>query len=457
MRSTYLLMYGDNPSLALSLKEWAKRNHYSFDVVDQISALSHAEPSAVLVWAPPASELNIPPELSQIVSKHRALVCVPHQALRFARKALDAGFESYLCIPANEMVVFDHLDALCNPVKEVAQRNRTVDPGELDALGLEFSSSKSGQRILGHIETVAPFPTTVLLMGESGTGKEVVSKLIHQLSPRFRGPFVPLHLAAMQRDLIESELFGHVKGAFTGASRDRQGAFALAHGGTLFLDEIGEVPLDIQAKILRVIQDREYVPVGGEVPQRSNCRIIAATNRDLISDVADGRFRKDLYYRLSVFPIVLPPLRERTEELAQLVTKLLSSLNRRLGTNIENVSMEVLEALRSHDWPGNIRELENTLERASIYRRQGTVELEDVSLESIPSPPTADVIVDLVVRREHLGDSFHIDEILFRLEGTILKKALEIAGGNLSQAARLVGLARSTLQSRLAKHQSDDN
>lgn len=457
MRGTYLLMYGENPSLAITIQEWANHNDFTIDIVDDIGGLSRTEPNTIFVWVPADGERTIPADVSKMAGKYRSLICIPHKELKLARHALDAGFESYLCIPAMELVVFDHLDALSNPVEEVAAEYNTIDSGELDALGLEFSSSQSGRRILDNVETVAPFPTTVLLMGESGTGKELVSKLIHQLSPRFKGPFVPIHLAAMQRDLIESELFGHVKGAFTGAIRERKGAFALAHGGTLFLDEIGEVPLDLQAKILRVIQDREFVPVGGEVPQRSNCRIIAATNRDLASDVTNGRFRKDLYYRLSVFPIVLPPLRERTEELARMVTKLLSTLNRRLGTNIEGISMEVLDALRSHDWPGNIRELENTLERASVRRRNGMVEIEDVHLQSIPSPPSADVIVDLVVRREQLGEGFQIDDVLLRLEGAILKKALEVAGGNLSEAARLVGLPRSTLQSRMAKHVNEEN
>ena len=457
MRGAHLLMYGDNPSLALTLRQWANENHYSFDVLEEVGRLSRFAPNSVLVWAPGEEERTISDELAKIASKHRSLVCVPHKELKFARKALDSGFVSYLCIPANELVVFDHLNALSRPPDGSEMAAPRIEPSEIDRLGKEFSDSESGRRILGNVETVAPFPTTVLLLGESGTGKEVVAKLIHQLSPRFKGPFIPVHLAAMQRDLIESELFGHVQGAFTGALRDRKGAFALAHGGTLFLDEIGEVPLDIQAKILRVIQDREYVPVGGESSQRSNCRIIAATNRDLVADVGDGRFRKDLYFRLSVFPIILPPLRERTEELAHLVSRLLTSLNRKLGTNIEGVSAEVLEALRAHDWPGNIRELENALERASVVRKHGTMEASDILLSNVSAPPSADVIVDLVVRRDHLGSGFQIDDVLVRLEGAILKKAMEIAGGNMAQAARLVGLARSTLQSRLAKHQGGDN
>jgi transcriptional regulator with PAS, ATPase and Fis domain len=256
---------------------------------------------------------------------------------------------------------------------------------------------------------------TVLIEGESGTGKEVLARLIHEQSPRSDGPFVPVAPAALPADLLESELFGHVRGAFTGALRDRAGRFELANDGTLFLDELGELPMHLQVKLLRVLQDRSFERVGESIPRRTNARIIAATNRNLKREIAAGRFREDLYYRLRVVPIELPPLRARREDIEPIAQLLLSRTGARLGRSLM-LSPESLRLLLSYPWPGNVRELENALEFATVVCRGQTLQPEDLppevrqeaahsprSVEQSPAPATAAPAGELPSRAEVLA------------------------------------------------------
>jgi len=238
-----------------------------------------------------------------------------------------------------------------------------------------LGDSPALKKVLAQIEMVAPTNASVLVLGESGTGKELVARAIHDRSPRSAGALVRVNCASVPRELFESEFFGHVRGAFTGAVKDRVGRFELAHGGTLFLDEIGEVPLELQSKLLRVLQEGQFEKLGEDRTRTVDVRIIAATNRDLEAEVKAGRFRQDLFYRLSVFPIELPPLRERAEDIPILARQFLEQSARKLGMTLPRLTPAQLKELQAYDWPGNVRELQNVIERAVIRARSGRLEL----------------------------------------------------------------------------------
>jgi DNA-binding NtrC family response regulator len=298
--------------------------------------------------------------------------------------------------------------------------------------GLIFAgTAMQGVRQLVH--DVAGTTATVLIHGESGTGKELVARTIHLLSPRRSAAFVPLNCAAIPENLLESELFGHEKGAFTGALQVRQGKFELARGGTIFLDEIGEMPLPLQAKLLRVLQERAFERVGGSREMKVDVRVIAATNRNLQEEVAARRFREDLFYRLNVFPISLPPLRERLDAVPLLAEYFLHRFCLQVGKKLKEVEAEALEAMKGYDWPGNVRELQNVMERAVILAqdRVRRTNLPEALLR--PNGPVA---------REGR-------DILKSVEREMIVKALQRHGGNRRLAAAELGMSRRTLQYKL--------
>ena len=298
--------------------------------------------------------------------------------------------------------------------------------------------SRALARVLREIRTVAPTDSTVLITGETGSGKELVARAIHEASRRHEQAFVKLNCAAIPTGLLESELFGHEKGAFTGAINARVGRFELAHRGTVFLDEIGEIPLELQPKLLRVLQEREFERLGSSRTVRTDARLIAATNRDLTSLVSEQKFREDLYYRLNVFPVVVPPLRERREDIPMLVRHFAQEFARRMKKSIETIPSETMEALIRYDWPGNIRELQNLVERAVILSPGQTLEVPLAALNtraSVSGPAGPDETLREADRR-------HIVSALERSNWVI-------AGPN-GAAARL-GVKRSTLQFRMRK------
>jgi transcriptional regulator with GAF, ATPase, and Fis domain len=283
------------------------------------------------------------------------------------------------------------------------------------------------------VEEVAQTPATVLLMGHSGTGKELVARLIHQLSPRRECPFVSVHCAALAESLLESELFGHERGAFTGATSTRKGRFELAADGTLFLDEIGDITPAIQVKLLRVLQEKEFERVGGSKPINVDTRIISATNRDLKSAVAAGRFREDLYYRLNVFPIALPTLKERSEAILPLAEYFASKYGVSFGKKVVGFNEGAKAALLAYRWPGNIRELQNVIERAVILSG-GVIDVPLLNLEI--NPEAADVASGLL----KLG------------ERELISKALAETRGNRKKAAEILGISLRTLQYRIKEY-----
>ena len=314
-----------------------------------------------------------------------------------------------------------------------------------DGFGRIVGASPAWRAVLVHASKVAPTETTVLLTGDSGTGKEVVARAIHRASARSAGPFVALNCAALPEQLLESELFGYEKGAFTGAYASRPGRLEQAAGGTLFLDEAGETSPLVQAKLLRVLEAREFQRLGGAKVLKADVRLVAATNRDLHAAIARGDFREDLFYRLSVFEIHLPPLRERPEDILLLTERFLDDLSRNVGRPAPGVSREARELLLAYSWPGNVRELRNALERAVILSEGGLVQAEHLPI-AVAQNGAARVASAAAVELPPGG--LDLDE----LEKTLVAQALERAKNNRSRAAKLLGLTRAQLYTRLERY-----
>lgn len=297
------------------------------------------------------------------------------------------------------------------------------------------------------IQRVADTPSTVLITGESGTGKELVAKALHQLSKRHNKPFIRINCAAIPANLIEAELFGYEKGAFTGAVSSKPGRFELAHEGTLFLDEIGDLPFDMQAKLLRVLQESSFERVGGIKTLHVNVRLVAATHINLKQAIAKGQFREDLFYRLHVVPIHLAPLRERREDIPLLARYFLTKHNERLERNINSISNEALQALQSYDWPGNIRELENVMERTVLFANQNVIEPNDLPTE-LQRPCLA---ASHFTPFEQTGDSFKniVKKAVIQIEQTLISQALAETDGNITHAAKKLKISRKSLQIKI--------
>jgi len=310
-----------------------------------------------------------------------------------------------------------------------------------------LGSSVAIRRVLEQIEMVAPTDATVLILGETGVGKQLVAPAIHQRSPRRERPLVNVNCTAIARELFESEFFGHVKGAFSGATNDRMGRFQLADGGTLFLDEVGDLPLEMQPKLLRVLQDGEFQAVGDDKPRHADVRIIAASNRDLKKAVREGRFREDLYYRLSVFPIEVPPLRERKEDIPVLAKYFVEAACKRLNRTPLQVSASQIRQLQEYDWPGNIRELQNVIERAVIRARLGSLTFDILQGAQPESPATAEPA-------SAEGNEIVTEGEIRRRERENIVAALRQSNGRIygpGGAAQLLGMKPTTLSARIKK------
>jgi formate hydrogenlyase transcriptional activator len=369
-------------------------------------------------------------------------------ALAFACKQPDAYVETeleFLQLVANQVAVavenavaFQEIEAL----RDKLHKEKTYLEEEVRTehnFGQIVGESPALHRVLKLAETVAPTGSTVLIRGETGTGKELVARALHDLSPRRDRTFVKLNCAAIPTGLLESELFGHEKGAFTGAIGQRVGRFELAHQGTLFLDEVGDIPLELQPKLLRVLQEQEFERLGSTRTIRVDVRLVAATNRDLARMVADGQFRSDLYYRLNVFPLLVPPLRERPDDIPRLVHHFAQRFARRMGRQIETVPSEVMDSLVRYPWPGNIRELQNVIERAVILSPGPSLHVPLGDLQpapGVPEEPTAEAVTLADAEREHIVG--------------VLRGTGWVVGGPDGAAARL-GMRRSTLQWKMKK------
>jgi formate hydrogenlyase transcriptional activator len=383
------------------------------------------------------------------------------------RKAPDDEAAAFLSKPFNDGAL---LGAMCLAPSDTSAYNeisRSRDRLALENVYLEseirselhfediIGRSAALRRVLSEIETVAPADCTVLIYGETGTGKELIARAVHNLSSRKSNAFVKLNCAAIPTGLLESELFGHEKGAFTGAISQRVGRFELAHRGTIFLDEVGEIPLELQPKLLRVLQEREFERLGSTRTLRTDARLIAATNRDLKAMVEEQEFRTDLYYRLNVFPIRVPALRERREDIPLLVRHFVQQFSQQNNREINSIPSETMEALVRYYWPGNIRQLQNVIERAVIISKRRVLNVAVAELDSDPiQTPREGAANKTQPEREDLSEQENLHHVLKETERTQILRALEACNGVIAGptgAATRLGIKRSTLHLRMQK------
>ncbi len=393
----------------------------------------------------------------------RNMVCLPMRTRRgiigvlYVLNKLDGGFTSRdvwmleslvstIAIAIENAVLYGELRNHASTLEHENRLLKSADHQRYNRQGI-VGSSRAMRRAFHLFDKVMDSSTAVLLLGETGTGKELAARTIHHNGPRRNRPFVVENCASLSRSLLESELFGHVKGAFTGATADKKGLFEMAKGGTVFLDEIGEIPLDMQAKLLRVLQEGQLRPVGGSRTITVEFRLITATNRDLRNEVSAGRFREDLYYRINVFPITLPPLSERAEDIPLLADHFLRILSVKKGRTVERISPDAMEYLTNYKWPGNIRELENEIERAVLLAAPGRT-----------------------IRRAHLSNKFFARDLpphlpkanqetlpsyIQRIEKRWIEQVLKETHGNRTQAAKLLGLTRQGLLKKMKRYHID--
>jgi DNA-binding NtrC family response regulator len=369
------------------------------------------------------------------------IMMTAYGSVETAVESMKAGATDFLLKPFS----LDHLMQVVNKALEVSalrDENRQLK----EELGRRYEydniigRSEAMQEIFATIERVAPSRATVLLAGESGVGKDLIARAIHFRSPRRDRPLVKINCSAIPENLMESELFGYEKGAFTGAAGTKPGKFEQADTGTVFLDEIGDVPAAIQVKLLRILQEREFERLGSNVTRHIDVRVIAATNQDLRAALEQGTFREDLYYRLNVVPLNIPPLRERKQDIPFLANHFLRKLAPDAGVQVESISDAAMEKLAGYHWPGNVRELENVIERALILSRGTQLEAEDIKLETAPRPRPQN-------EQHFLPEGLTLDQY----EQEIIREALRRADGNKSHAARLLGLTRNALRYRLTQ------
>jgi two-component system NtrC family response regulator len=441
-----VLVVDDEPAQRELLGGFLARHGYEVvTAADGRSALARFEQDpfdAVLLdqKMPDLSGLEVLAQVRRRSPETGVIIMTAYGTIETAVQAIKAGAADYLQKPLQ-------LDELLHRLRQVCERrqllteNRELRAALAERHRIEGIIGESGpmQEVLSLVRRVAPTDATVLIRGESGTGKELIARAIHFASPRARGPLVKVNCAALPETLLESELFGHERGAFTGATAMRRGRFELADGGTLFLDEIGDLPPHLQVKLLRVLQEREFERVGSSRPLRVDVRVLAATHRDLEALLRAGRFREDLYYRINVVTIALPPLRERREDLPLLIDHFLAKFAARNGKVIRGLTREAREALLRYDYPGNVRELENLIERAVVLSRDEVIGLRDLPLtlhEPAPEPPAPRGLVAAVEA----------------LERRMIREALDRAGGVQTRAAELLGISERALRYKLRKY-----
>ncbi len=437
----------------------------------------HGEPFAALVTDLKMPHMDGMELLRRVRLEHEELPVVmitAHGSVNSAVEAVKLGAFDYIEKPFEDRAIRDVVRKAVAHWEKARERAKPAFDGDKGRFGL-IGTGASMREIFSIIERVADTPSTVLITGESGTGKELVAKALHQESSRAAKPFIKINCAAIPETLMESELFGHEKGAFTGAVSSKPGRFELAHHGTLLLDEIGEIPGPMQVKLLRVLQESEFERVGGIRTIEVNVRLIAATNADLAGETERGSFREDLYYRLAVVPIRIPPLRERQEDIPLLVEHFLERFNEKLGKSISSVSPDALSRLISHGWPGNIRELENLMERTVLFCDNNVIRLQDLpdSLARRPvgegatggssSPVALGEIPSSRDRRGRPGAELGpgasgsapsslkeaVKAQTVRVEREMIAGALEETGGNVTRAAKLLQISRKSLQIKM--------
>src|SRR5438445_2258457 len=446
-----LLIADDDPGLRQSLERTLTREGYRVILAsDGNAALERLQAGGVdLVLTdlklPGVSGIELLRAVKAIASEVDVILLPAFGTVEEAVKAMKEGAYDFLTKPFQRAQLL-RLIRQALERRDLIQQNRALQQRLDDLLqqGAVIGSSPAFRRTMALVEQVADSSATVLIQGESGTGKELVARTIHARSGRSRGPLVAVNCAALPETLLESELFGYEKGAFTGAAGRKEGRFELANGGTLFLDEVADLSLVTQPKILRVLQEGEFERLGGTRSLQVDVRIVAATNQDLSEMVKEKRFREDLYYRLNVITVRVPPLRERHEDIRVLAQHYLRVYAAKNGRKLEGFSNEALERLESYAWPGNVRELENLIERTVLLARKDRIDAEDLPEEvaGVKRPPR-DAILELV------------GTPLTEIEQRLLDETLRITGGNKTQAAKLLGIDVRTVARKLERREDD--
>ena len=376
------------------------------------------------------------------------IVLTAHSSIPSVVTAMQGGAYTYLTKPLDIQELRQAVEKASSRIR-LLRRNVALAKGLDERFGFEgvIGNSPAMHRVIEQLKNLAPTDTTVLILGESGTGKELVARAIHQNSPRKSKPFVPLNISALPESILESELFGHEAGAFTGAASKRIGKFEYANGGTLFLDEVGEMPTETQIKLLRVLEDRRITRLGSNDEKSINVRLVAATNADLKNAMNEGSFRSDLYYRLSVVTIYLPPLRERREDIPLLVDHFLKEFCNRQGREVEGISRAARQALISFDWPGNIRQLRNVIEGMLALDSDGKLDVDDLPME----------FADLRSESSEGGNlGAGMDMLIGRkledVEKYYIARALELTGGKREETAQMLGIGERTLYRKIKEY-----
>jgi len=455
MSQVHVLVVDDDPALREILQEALMRESYNVSTAeDGTQAVQAVKESVVHIvitdyQLPDIDGLEVIDRLSKLDAKIIPIVMTGFGTIETAVRAMKSGAFDFITKP------FD-LETVAVVVRKAAEFHRLRQENHLlrravrDQYRLEqlVGVSEPMQQVLEFVQKVADSDSTVMIQGESGTGKELVARMLHFNSLRRDRPLVPVNCGAIPENLLESELFGHEKGAFTGATHARMGRFELAHGGTIFLDEIGELSLPLQVKLLRVLQEREFERVGGNRTIHVDVRIIAATNQDLETMVEEKRFRQDLFYRLNVIPIVIPPLRERRTDIPLLIDHFLTRFNQSKHTQVIGLDDEALRLLTEYDWPGNIRELENMMERLAVLKKQGILSSEDLP-QKISRRSIIPELKEQFIRLSE--DGIHLSREVEQYEKHLIMEALKKANGVTARAAQLLHLNRTTLVEKLKR------
>lgn len=465
-----ILIVDDDESIRWVLKKALKKKGYSVDIVQNaLEAINKIEKqkdfSMVFldIFLPDLNGLDVLKKIKQVRPDLFVVIMTAQGTMKNTIEAIQQGAYDYITKPFD----LDEVYLLTEKVlKEIVQHQRIgfleAELKERFEVGEIIGKSKKMQEIFKIIGKAASTEVNILIRGESGTGKELVAKALHYNSNRVTEPFIAINCAAIPRDLLESELFGHEKGAFTGAVEQKKGKFELAGRGTLFLDEIGDMNMELQAKILRVLQEKEFCPVGGKLPYKSNCRIVAATNQDLEKAIKVKKFREDLYHRLNVITINLPPLRDHKEDIPLLAKHFTKKSEQELGLINVLISPEVINILQNHEWKGNIRELENTIKRAIILSSGNAIQVEHLPFEcpnellvSKPSEKKQAVaqfqkeLYNLLHNVTDWDKGYIYSEIIKSVEKILFQKILEKTDWNQFQAASYLGINRNTLRRKI--------
>jgi DNA-binding NtrC family response regulator len=483
MQTAKILVADDEQNLRRVLVAMLRRDGHDVvqaaSGVEAIDRLSEVDVVITDLRMPGADGMDVLRTATRTFPQVPVIMITAYGSVGQAVEAIKAGAFDYIEKPFEQDSIRTIVDKAIGQAaaNRMAPRATLYPAGDSEVTGRFGLVGQSAEinHIFEIIEKVADTPSTVLITGESGTGKELVAKALHEHSGRKGGPFIKINCAAIPKTLMESELFGYEKGAFTGATSSKPGRFELADGGTLFLDEIGEIPVEMQVKLLRAIQESEFERVGGIKTIKVDVRLITATNRDLEQETQRGNFREDLFYRLNVVPLQIPPLRKRIGDIPLLVAHIVKKFNERLKKSISGVTDDGLAALEAHTWPGNIRELENVLERTILFSKSDRIERTDLQLAGANDPshghatghtaattsgvipvvtPPPDDDDDDPVGGEHIGSpSGSLKDIVraetSRVERELIVKALDETGGNVTQAARLLKISRKSLQMKM--------